>query len=58
MAKQEKPTRGKQIEVMVGAKKRQDEFARRWLAKPEFKATLRRRGDDTPATRKKVIGRV
>ena len=56
MAKREKPTRDRQIEVMVGAAQRQDDFARRWSAKPEFKAALHRRADARVVSRK-IAGR-
>jgi hypothetical protein len=55
MSKREKPARERQIEVMAGASQRQDDFARRWIAKPDFKAALHRR-NDARASRKKVAG--
>lgn len=55
MTKREKPTRDKQIEVMVGAEQRQNEFVRRWIAKPEVKAALHRR-DEIRSRKKKIAG--
>ena len=37
-----KPSRERQIEIVVDAEKRQDEYVRRWIERPEFKAALRR----------------
>jgi hypothetical protein len=54
MEQRNKPSRDAQIEVITGAKERQEAVARRWLAVPGFKAALRRR-DEQP--KRKVAGR-
>ena len=55
MEQPNKPSRERQIEVMTGAKERQDSAVRRWLSDPKFKAALHRREEEPRV--KKTAGR-
>lgn len=55
MEQKNKPSRQEQIEIMTGAKERQDAAVHRWLSDPKFKAALHRREEEPRV--KKIAGR-